>query len=161
MNRLVPTVIVNLDGIGTVASLVPTVERDIEAKNLNRKVFLIFATEDKLLVDKFREQAEDQQLPFAFRDYSVKHNFDHPWKPQAEKIIRESALILCLVGRRTYESGPVNWEIQKSIELGKPVVALYLVDDEIPIPQALEEHSITPVRWQLVEIIRALEAVSS
>lgn len=141
--------------------LVPTVKWSIEEKKVNRKVFLSFGTEDDSLVDQFREQAQSQHLPFAFRDYSVKHNFDRTWKHQAEKIIRDSALILCLVGRRTYQSEPVNWEIQKSIELGKPVVAAYLVDDEIPIPRALLEHSITPVRSQLDEIIQALEGVSS
>lgn len=128
---------------------------------MNRKVFLIFATEDKSLADQFRKKAQDDRLPFAFRDYSMKHIIDHPWKPQAEKIIRDSATILCLVGRRTHQSEPVNWEIQKSIELGKPVVALYLVDDQVPIPRALRENSITPVRWELGEIIRALEGINS
>jgi len=128
---------------------------------VNRKVFLIFTTEDKPLADQFRKKAQDDHLPFEFRDYSMKHSVNHPWKPQVEKIILDSALVLCLVGRRTYQSAPVNWEIQKGIELGKPVVALYLVDDQVPIPKALLENSITPIRWQLGEIIRAFEEVNS
>ena len=128
---------------------------------MNHKVFLSFAMEDKSLVDQFRVQAQKQHLPFAFRDYAVRDEFDTSWKSQAERIIRSSSLTLCFVGRGTYQSEPVNWEIQKSIELDKPVVAVYLVDEELPLPQALQEHSITPVSWQMQGIARAIERATS
>ena len=128
---------------------------------MNHRVFLSFAMEDMSLVDQFRFQAQSQHLPFAFRDYAVRDEFDKSWKSQAERIIRNSSVILCLVGRRTYQSEPVNWEIRRSIELDKPVVAVYLVDEELPLPQALREHSIMPVSWQMHGIARAIERATS
>ena len=124
---------------------------------MNRKVFLSFAMEDKSLVDKFRIQAQEHGLPLDFRDYSVKETFDKSWKSHAEKIIHGSSVTLCFVGQRTYESEPVNWEIQRSIELGKPVVAVHLRDGKLQVPRALREHSITPLRWNLQGIMQAIE----
>ena len=128
---------------------------------MNHKVFLSFAMEDKSLVDKFRIQAQSQNLDLDFRDYSVKDTFDKSWKSQADKIIRGSSVTLCFVGQRTYQSEPVNWEIERSIELGKPVVAVHLVDEELPVPRALWKHSITPVRCNLQEIMNAIEKATS
>ena len=124
---------------------------------MNRKIFLSFAMEDKSLVDKFRMQAQEQSLPLDFRDYSVKDTFDKSWKSQAEKIIHGSSVTLCFIGQRTYQSEPVNWEIQRSIELGKPVVAIHLGDEKLLVPRALREHSITPLPWNLEEIMQAIE----
>ena len=128
---------------------------------MNHKVFLSFAMEDKSLVDKFRIQAQAQSLPLEFRDYSVVDTFDKSWKAQAEKIIHSSSVTLCFVGQRTYQSEPVNWEIRRSIKLGKPVVAVHLNDEEIPVPRALHEHSIIPVRWNLKEIMQAIETATT
>ena len=128
---------------------------------MKHKVFLSFAMEDKLLVDHFRVQAQNQHLPFAFRDYAVRDGFDTSWKSQAEELIRSSSVTLCFVGRGTYQSEPVNWEIQKSIELDKPVVAVYLVDEALPLPKALQDHSITPVGCQMYGIARAIETATS
>ena len=128
---------------------------------MNCKVFLSFTMDDKPLVDKFRKRAQEQSLPLDFRDYSVKDTFDKSWKTQAEKIIHCASVTLCFVGKRTYESDPVNWEIRRSIELGKPVVAAHLGDAELPVPRALSEHSITPVRCNLQEIMRAIQKATS
>ena len=117
--------------------------------------------EDKSLVDQFRVQAEKKHLPFAFRDYAVRDGFDTSWKSQAESLIRSSSVTLCFIGRGTYQSEPVDWEIQKSIELDKPVVAVFLVDEELPLPKALRDHSITPVSWQMHGIARAIERAIS
>ena len=124
---------------------------------MNHKVFLSFAMEDKSEADKFRIQAQEQSLPLDFRDYSVKDTFDKYWKSQALKIIHGSSVTLCFVGQRTYQSEPVNWEIQKSIELGKPVVAVHLGDEKHHVPRALQEHFITPLRWHIQEIMQAIE----
>ena len=70
-------------------------------------------------------------------------------------------MILCFVGRKTYQSEPVNWEIKRGIDLGKPVVAVYLVDEKLRLPMALQEHSILPVRCQLKEIIKELDRATS
>lgn len=49
--------------------------------------------------------------------------------------ISSSGRFLCIVGKNTYKSDWVNWEIDKAVELGKPVVAIKLNNSNTtPIP---------------------------
>jgi len=123
-------------------------------------VFLSFAMEDKPLVDLFRGQVKNERLPLEFRDYSIKEPFDRAWKTKCEEQIRLCSLTICLVGYETYQSEAVNWEIHKSVELGKGLMAVYLVDGNPPLPEALRENSITPVRWKMDEIMNEIRRVA-
>ena len=91
-----------------------------------RNVFLSFSTEDKGLADLFRDQARDRQPALVFRDYSIKETFEHAWKTNAERLIRACSVTLCLIGGTTHRSKAVDWEIRKSAELGKHVMAVSL-----------------------------------
>ena len=113
------------------------------------------------MVEQFRVEAQNQDVRYVFRDYSVEDSFDASWKLKAERIIRSSSAVLCFIGRRTYQSEPVDWEIQRSIELGKPVVTVYAVDEELPLPRALRKHCITPVHPKIQDILRAIEKATS
>ena len=121
-------------------------------------VFLSFATEHKALVDSFRSQAasDDSHSPLKFRDYSIKEPIENAWKTHAERLIRASAATICLVGDTTWRSEPVNWEIRKSVELGKRIFAVYLQPNASPIPAALAEIGVTPMPWDLNTIVSKL-----
>jgi hypothetical protein len=123
-------------------------------------VFLSFAMEDKALVDLFRGQAKNKRLPLEFRDHSIKEPFEREWKTQCEEKIRRCSLTICLVGEKTYQSEAVNWEIRKSVELGKGLMAVHLVGGYPPLPAALRENSITPVRWKMDEIMNEIMRVA-
>jgi len=123
-------------------------------------VFLSFAMEDKTLVDFFRGQAKNERLPLEFRDHSIKEPFDSAWKSQCEDKIRRCSLTICLVGHNTYQSKAVNWEIRKSAQLGKGIMAVYLVNGYPPLPEALSENSVRAVRWKMNEIMAELVRVA-
>lgn len=123
-------------------------------------VFLSFAMEDKTLVDLFRGQAKNERLPLEFLDHSIKEPSDGAWKTQCEEKIRRSSFTICLVGHKTHQSEAVNWEIRRSVELGKGVVAVYLVDGDPPLPKALQENSVKPVRWKLEELMKEIRRVA-
>ncbi len=110
-----------------------------------QNVFLSFAIEDRSLVDLFRGQARNSRLPLEFRDHSVKEPFERAWKTRAEDKIRRSSAAVCLVGRETYRSDAVDWEIRKSAELGNGLLAVYVVAGFPPLPSALQEYSVNPV----------------
>lgn len=38
--------------------------------------------------------------------------------------IREASCVLCIVGKQTWRSSWVEWEVDKAIELGKPLIAV-------------------------------------
>ncbi|WP_420464394.1 TIR domain-containing protein [Candidatus Palauibacter sp.] len=79
-----------------------------------------------------------------------------PWKPEVEGIIRSCSATICMVGDTTYQSEPVNWEIRKSADLGKLVLAVYLESTAVSIPPALSEIGVTPMRWNVRAIVKEL-----
>lgn len=119
-------------------------------------VFLSFSMEHKALVDLFRGQARNNHSGLMFRDYSIKEPVEGGWKIQAERLIRDSNVTICLVGTTTWQSEPVNWEIRKSVGLGKRVLAVYLQPDTVRIPAALSEIGVAPMPWDINAIVGAL-----
>ncbi len=121
-------------------------------------VFLSFAIEDKPLVELFRGQARNARSPLTFRDYSIKEPLDGAWKRHAERLIRASTATLCLVGTSTWRSEPVDWEIRKSAQLDKRVLAVNLRPESLRIPAALAEVGVTPLPWNIAAIVEAVHA---
>lgn len=91
-----------------------------------------------------------------FRDYSIKEPVEGAWKIQVERLIRDSNVTICLLGTTTWQSEPVNWEIRKSVGLGKRVLAVYLQPDTVQIPAALSEIGVAPMPWDINAIVGAL-----
>ena len=120
------------------------------------RVFLSFSTVHKPLVDLFRYQARDSRRGLVFRDYSIKEPVEGAWKTYAERQIRKSSVTLCLVGENTWRSEPVNWEIRKSAELGKRILAVYLDSNTTRTPMALREVGTTPMPWDVEMIVESL-----
>lgn len=125
-----------------------------------RNVFLSFAMEDKKLVDLFRGQARNRRFLLSFRDHSVKEPFERAWKTQCEEKIRRCSLTICLVGYETYQSEPVNWEIRKSVEIGKGLMAVYIVLGRPRLPEALRENGVVPVPWKMDKIMDEIRRVA-
>jgi len=119
-------------------------------------VFLSFSMEHRALVDLFRGQARNNRSGLMFRDYSIKEPVGGAWKMHAERLIRDSNATICLVGATTWQSEPVNWEIRKSVGLGKRVLAVYLQPDTVRIPAALSEIGVAPMPWDINVIVGAL-----
>lgn len=120
------------------------------------RVFLSFSSVHKPLVELFRRQAVLEGGGLLFRDYSIRNPVEGAWKNEAERLIRESSATLCFVGEGTWRSAPVNWEIRKSAELGKKVLAVYLESDDVPTPPALLEVGAVPMPWDLESIFDRL-----
>ena len=116
------------------------------------RVFLSFSMEHKPLVELFRHQATGNRCGLVFRDYSIKEPVEGAWKIHAERLIRESSVTICLVGEGTWRSEPVNWEIRKSAELGKKILAVYLESNAVRTPTALRELGATPMPWDIETI---------
>lgn len=92
-----------------------------------------------------------------FRDYSIKEPVEGAWKIQAERLIRASTATICLVGDTTWQSEPVDWEIRRSAELGKRVLAVYLQSKDVPVPVALSEMGVAPIPWNFDTVMEVLD----
>ncbi len=119
-------------------------------------VFLSFAMEHKPLVDLFRDQAQNGHLGLVFHDYSLKEPVEGAWKIHAERLIRASSVTICLIGESTWRSEPVNWEVRRSAELGRRVLAVYLQSNSARSPAALMEIGVTPMPWDIEMIVAHL-----
>lgn len=117
--------------------------------------------EDLQLVNLFRGQAKNANNDLDFSDHSVKEPFDstnaeYVRRQIAEKINRAS-VTLCLLGSSTYTSRWVSWEIEKSHDLKKGLVAVNLTGKPITIPSKLSSYGITVLSWDLSQINQAIE----
>jgi hypothetical protein len=124
------------------------------------RAFLSFVEEDLNLVNLFRGQAKNQRHDLEFDDYSVKEpynsvNADYIGRNIANQI-RYATLTVCLYGPTTYTSEWVNWELRKSVELGKPLMGVSLYSDGRTKyhPAVLEGRP--RVAWNIPEIVATM-----
>lgn len=122
-------------------------------------VFLSFAMEDKNLVEMFRGMAKNKGSDLEFRDYSIKEPFDSKWKTNCERILAMCHATIVLIGRETYKSDAVAWEIEKTRELGKGLMGVRLVPGST-LPWALSRSGSPIVDWKIESIMAQLEAVA-
>jgi hypothetical protein len=124
------------------------------------RAFLSFVQEDLNLVNLFRGQAHNQRFDLEFADYSIKEPFD---SNNADYIargiteqIRLATLTICLFGPTTYASKWVDWELRKTLELGKPIMGVSLYSDgRINLyPTTLNGWPI--LSWDIAGIVQAM-----
>lgn len=69
-----------------------------------------------------------KEFAFSISDYSadVSINSDkaHVVKSVLSRYINQGTIFLVIVGKKTYKSQWVKWEINKAVELGKKIVAV-------------------------------------
>jgi MTH538 TIR-like domain (DUF1863) len=117
-----------------------------------RNVFISFATEDMNEVNLLRAQAKNENNDIEFNDHSVRAPYD---SKRAEYIrqkiterINRSSVTVVYVSDKTADSRWVGWEVQKSLELGKKVVAVHAGDRFTGRkPSWLAENGIRIVPW--------------
>src|SRR5438132_18562 len=97
------------------------------------RVFLSFVEEDLNLVNLFRGQAKNQGSDLEFADYSIKVPFNSTNVAYISRGITDqitlAALTCCLYGPTTHTSHWVEWELRKSLELGRPIMGVSLYGD--------------------------------
>lgn len=128
------------------------------------RAFLSFVEEDLNLVNLFRGQAKNKNLDLEFADYSIKEPFD---STNADYIARGitaqlklASVSICIFGPTTYTSKWVDWELRKSIELGKPIMGVCAYSDGRVrhYPAALEGKP--RVDWNIDEIVRTMRRLA-
>lgn len=129
------------------------------------RAFLSFVNEDLNLVNLFRGQAKNERFDLEFADYSIKEPFD---SNNADYIgrgiidqIRYSTLTICLYGSTTYSSRWVIWELNKTLEMGKPIMGVGLYSDgRIKYyPAPLEKWP--RMEWNIPQIVRTMGELSN
>lgn len=146
-------------GGGGGGSLGDTRQLEDRAKEILQKgdsgrtnVFISFAHEDLDAVNLLRGQAKNENSDVEFNDLSVKEAFDSQRAEYiklkiSERINRCSTTVVYL-SSDTANSPWVTWEVKRSIELGKRVIATHS-GDSVPklLPDFVEKNKIKVVPW--------------
>jgi len=115
-------------------------------------VFISFASEDLDAVNLLRGQAKNENSDIEFNDLSVKEPFDSQRAEYiklkiSERINRCSTTVVYL-SSDTANSSWVSWEVQKSFELRKRVIATHGGETAPqPLPDFIEGNKIKVVPW--------------
>jgi len=117
-----------------------------------RNVFISFAYEDIDDVNLLRAQSKNDNSPIEFNDWSVREPFDSEKagyiKGKIEDRINACSVAVVYLSENTAKSQWVDWEIQKSIELGKRVIGVYKGDQRpTSLPKAITANKIKTVSW--------------
>ncbi|MFC7736515.1 TIR domain-containing protein [Roseomonas sp. GCM10028921] len=117
-----------------------------------RNVFISFAAEDLDAVNLLRAQAKNERNDIEFNDHSVKEPYDssraeYIKQKISERIERASACVVYL-SANIARSKWVRWEVERSLELGKKVVATHTSSlSRAPIPAWMSAKGIKIVSW--------------
>ncbi len=136
-----------------------------ELSTVKRNVFISFAYEDMENINLLRGQAKNEQNDLEFSDYSVKEPFnsensDYLKRKIAEKIEQASVSIV-YISKHTAQSEWVEWEVTKSLKMGKGVIAVYQGEVPPKMPKFITDNNIKAVKWNHQELIDAIEHASN
>lgn len=117
-----------------------------------RSIFISFAYEDIDEVNLLRAQSKNELSSIVFNDWSVSDPFDSTnadyTRQQITERIRQSSMTVVYLSSDTADSRWVEWEVEKSIELGKRVIAVHAgAAPPMNLPDWIEHHGVTVVSW--------------
>jgi hypothetical protein len=99
-----------------------------------------------------------------FADYSIKEPFD---SRNAEYIgrgiteqIKYATLTICLYGPSTHQSEWVNWELKKTLEMGKPIMGVQLYDDGRIKYYPAPLQGWPRISWDIQKIVQTMQQLT-
>jgi hypothetical protein len=119
--------------IGDISRLVADAKRALGQDR--RNVFISFAYEDIDEVNLLRGQSKNDLLEIAFNDWSVPEAYNSKnaeyIKTQIADRISRSSITVVYLSQDTFRSQWVEWEVRRSKELGKDVIATHKGDSPL------------------------------
>jgi hypothetical protein len=139
------------DSLGDIKSLEQKAKAALERGKKN--VFISFAYEDVDEVNALRAQAKNDKSDIEFSDRSVHEPYD---SERADYIrsrltdrINQASVTVVYLSDETAASKWVKWEVDKSLELGKRVIAMHPEGGRpSSMPSWIKEHKIKVVLWR-------------
>jgi hypothetical protein len=122
------------------------------AKAARRNLFISFAAEDIDEANLLRGQAKNEKSEIDFIERSVRVPYDSTRadyiRQRISERIKQSSMTVVLVTENTASNRWVKWEIERSLQLGKKVVAFHIgKTPPAKLPSAIRENGIKVVPW--------------
>lgn len=140
--------------LGDTSGLEEKAKKELErGEGERRNVFLSFSSDDIDEVNLLRAHAKNEKSDIDFIDRSVRKPYDSErdeyLKQRIADRINQASKTVIYLSDSSAKSDWVDWEIRKSIQLGKEVVAVHKGDaPPRTLPPAVIEHGIKVVRWK-------------
>lgn len=138
--------------LGNIEKLEEKAKKELE-KGARRSIFLSFNYDDIDEVNLLRAQAKNEKSDIEFIDRSVKDQIDSEReeyiKQKITERIRQCSQTVVYVTEKSHSSKWVEWEVQKSLELGKKIIAVHKGDTAPKkLPACIKDNKIKLVSWQ-------------
>lgn len=137
--------------LGNIKSLEEKARIELD-KGVRRNTFLSFDSDDMNEVNLLRAHAKNEKSEIEFIDRSVKEAInsdrDEYVKQKITERIRQCTQTVVYITETTHSSDWVKWEVEKSLQLGKGVIAVHKGD--VPpskIPSCIKDNGIKVVSW--------------
>lgn len=117
-----------------------------------KNVFISFAAEDLDEVNLLRAHAVSEKSNIEFKDYSVKEPYDSERADYIKQKLRErinhTSTTVVYLSENTAKSDWVKYEVDKSVELGKRVIAIH-AGNKPPskLPSWVKDLGVKVVPW--------------
>ncbi|MCJ7531547.1 MAG: TIR domain-containing protein [Anaerolineales bacterium] len=103
---------------------------------------------DQWARDLFVSQAKNPDTPFFITDYSQKYEFTEKWKTQCRERIKQTSLVIQLVGANTWKAAGADWEVKAAKEEKIPVFGVYIdKNNHGKIPSNLQGSPVIDWTW--------------
>jgi len=142
---------ISREGLGNTEELEKKAKEELQ-RGERRNTFLSFDYDDIDEVNLLRAQAKNEKSDVEFIDRSVKEPFDSERveyiKHKILERIRQCSQTVVYLGEKTSDSKWVKWEIEKSLEMGKKVIAVHKGDTApTTLPQEIREKKVKVIPW--------------
>ena len=122
-----------------------------------KRVFLSFRGEDRQQVNGLRLLAANPDFDLEFYDESVQTPYDSTnaayIKQKISEKINRTSVTVCLIGKETYTSAWVNWELQTSVDKGNTLIAMALKGvDEAILPSLIRAKNLPFHPWDAARL---------
>lgn len=157
--------LLEIRGFNSLSQLIKACRGQASEHARRRRLFLSFHYEDRPQVQGFRLMAHNPHLQFDFNDSSIREAVNSERSGYVKSVIsekiRQSSVLVCLIGDGTAWRDWVNWEINKAIEFGKGVCGVRLKNARGAAPAVLREIRAPIAAWNMEQIVAAIECAAA
>jgi len=122
-----------------------------------RKLFIGYQKKDRHAKELLKAQAKNKNLNIEFKDQSPSKPYSSKWKTRMKKKIRNSSAGIFPIGKDTYKSKAVNWEIEQNRKFGNKIIGVQIHKGKHHrLPPAMRKSEELK-RWKIDSIARRLK----
>lgn len=124
-----------------------------------KRIFIIFAIEDKKFRDFLSGQNRNPRISFEFVDMSAKEPWDKEWKTNCRTRIKGCDGAIAFISKNTAKADGALWEMKCAQEEGVPLLCVYCSSDDRPsiLPDVI--RGIKVIDWSQDGIAKFLDSL--